>query len=136
MRRVLLAAIACSVAAGCMTSPPAAKSPRIRTAEGIAAKLVLLSGDSVSGELLALDTAAVTLLAAPGIVAVRHEGVSEAHFAGYGKLTRDARGYLVERERWERIRLESRYPYGIPEPARAAIMGARNQARVDTLRAP
>ena len=136
MRRVLLAAIACSVAAGCMSSPPVEKSPRIRTAEGIAAKLVLLSGNSVTGELLALDTAAVTLLAGPGIVVVRHEAVSEAHFAGYHRLTRDRQAYVVERERWERIRLESRYPYGIPEPALTAIMRARNQARIDTLRAP
>ena len=136
MRPVALFLLAAALAAGCMTSPPASRSPRIHSADGIMATLHLANGDTLAGEMLALDTAAFTLAAARGVVVVRHALVSRAAFPGYGSIHRDASGYLVDVDRWRRIQLESRYPHGIPAPALDAFLRVSGQARPDTLAVP
>lgn len=135
MRTAVTMLLAC-LAAGCMTSPPVAKSARPRTAAGIAASLDLASGRTIAGELLTLDSATVTLLTPEGITVVPHRAVAEARFGGFPRLRPEDGMYYLPKSAWERLRLESRYPYGIPEPALQAIMQAKQQARVDTVRVP
>lgn len=131
--RTLLVMLLAGAAAGCMTSPAVEKSARPRTAEGLAVSLDLMNGRTIAGELLMLDSASVTLLTPEGITVAPHVAVEEVRFAGFPRLRPDRGMYYLPPGIMDRIRLESRYPYGIPDPALQAIMRAKSQSRVDTV---
>lgn len=117
------------------TGHPATEDRRVVSPLGIAAQLTHASGAAVEGELLAVDSSAYVLLARARVTVVPMKPSVGALLQGGESNSRTlirvsgipAAGKLRE------VRSHARFPYGIPQPAMAALLASTGQTAPDTL---
>jgi hypothetical protein len=130
VRRASVAVLCVSFAvAACVhyTSGDPKRDPRATSPYGIVGTVMLPSGASVSGELLTVTDTSYVLLADRRIVVVPFASEVTATFntlprAVFGRPTRPE---------MDRLKLESRFPYGIPPVAMTALLAKYSQQGPD-----
>jgi len=126
---IMLAAAACVV----RTGHPASEDARVVSAQGIIGTLSLSSGGTATGELLSVDEAAFVILADTRVLVVPFSAISSGTFSRPGAQhnTRIPIRGSPTAERQRELRDHSRYPYGIPAPAMAALLNRAGQSKPD-----
>ena len=129
-------ALALAAAVGCYTSPHPATLPSARGPRGVPGELRLAGqGERVAMELLEVRDTAYVGLRGGRVVIIAFQNVNGARFDGYGYVTR-WRGEIPSPRQRERLRLLSRYPFGIPDAAMAELLRAAGQDAPESFALP
>ena len=131
MKRHVNAALILACAAACIhTSREPRDDPAVRSPLGVHGEIV--AGDArYSGELLTITAADFTLLTERGVVVIPFAIAGDGRFKAIDVSTYHAPWEVHAQQ----LKYASRYPYGIPDVALAAILRQRGQTAPDTVKA-
>lgn len=135
-RRLHLLALAAALLSACHTSPPPERYPPARDPRGVAGTVAMRNGQKHEGELLAIDDSAYVLLVRGRVGVAPFTAVNSARFAEQSNFPTSSEGAAPTRRARERARLVSRFPFGIPPVALAALLAEARQDAPDDLSTP
>jgi hypothetical protein len=119
------------IVCGCFTSrPPQRFGPAI-TATGVTGSVRLIGGTELSGELLAVNDTAYVMLIGSRVTIARYATLSAARFGVVGQVTASP-GEVPRADRRQQLGSYSRFPFGIPDSALAALLAKGGQTVVDS----
>lgn len=120
------------LAASCHTSPKPQAVPQATNPFGVRGTVSLAYGRSYEGELLAVTDTSWVMLVDGRVSMVRTTAVHEVSVPTVGTL-KYANGRAKSNVRLERAQRLTRYPYGIPPEAMAALLAKASQEAPDDL---
>jgi hypothetical protein len=132
MRVPLLTGLALAgvLLSGCYrTSPPLARDPLAQSPLGVYGE-VSTPGHTYAGELLAVSSIDLTMLAEARVVVIPFAQLAAGDFR---KIDVMIKGVPSARH-FDQLRYASRFPYGIPASALRAILAQYSRAAVDTVK--
>lgn len=121
--------------AACYTSPDPRRSLSSISATGVSGRVHVVGGPDLEGELLAVSDTAYVMLVSSRVTVARYSALSQAQFAFVGQVTQAA-GEVPTTKRRGNLRNYSRFPYGIPAPAMAALLAKSGQTAPDEVHPP
>ena len=130
MPRSRLLLVALTSIAGCFTGPSAGRFTPAVSAHGIETRLILGRRQEIRGELVELRDSAYVLINSDGLLLVPFSIVSGATFDALGGYDGGAPGAEWRRQ----LRLVSRFPYGMPDQAVAALLRSTGQSELRVVR--
>ena len=130
---VFKALIAVACVSACRTSPPPERFQPARDPSGVVGDISLLDGRKITGELLTVGDTAYVMTVEARVTVAPYSILASSRFARVGQVT--VRPGEVPSGRFrEQAALYSRFPFGIPEPAMAALLGKSGQQVPDTVK--
>jgi hypothetical protein len=122
-----------ALVAGCHTSPSPESYDLARRPNGIHGTLESRAGRSIAGELLEVRDSAFVMLVGDRVTIVPYRAIANASFdhqdwAAFQTLTPTPSAEARERIRWD-----SRFPYGMRPPALAALLRLSGQTEPDVV---
>lgn len=131
-RRFLALVLLPSVGAACYTSPSPQTYVQAMTPAGVRGVLHVQRGPEVTGELLEVRDSAYVMLVDNRVTVVPFRLLAAAQFdrqdwADFSSLTTPSAATR------QRLRMDSRFPFGMRDPALAALLRASGQARPDVI---
>lgn len=130
MSRSRIAIVALGCLAGCATGPSASGFTPAISGHGVESRLYIGRRQEVRGELVELRDTAYVVINDDGLLLVPFSIVDGATFSDIGGYNGGAPG-----GEWrERLRLVSRFPHGIPDPAFAALLSSTGQTQLRVIK--
>jgi hypothetical protein len=127
-------ALLASLVGGCYTSPHPDTLDFATGPRGVSGEIWFRDDSRARVELLEVGDSAYVVVRDGRVVVVPYGAVDDASFETVGLLQIGA-GRVPSAGLRERLRLLSRYPFGLPEPARVELLRAAGQVAPDTVRA-
>lgn len=131
MRVATLALLAAVATLGCIVRTGPQATTEIASRPGGSPIMIFAAGGTVDGELLEVSDTAFVVLTPTDVVIAPLAVADSARFLDRGRLIMQY-GPLTP-ERRETLRLISRYPPGMPEPAVRSLLRARNKSAARVL---
>ena len=121
-----------TVVSACFTSVAPRHFAPANRATGVMGTVAVTGGGQLSGELLAVNDTAYVMLIDSRVTVAPYGTLSAARFAVVGQVTRAAGEAPPTKDR-RRLASYARFPYGIPAPAMAALLGKSGQTTEDAV---
>jgi hypothetical protein len=116
------------VAAGCSYGQTAPKFIAAYGPHGVTARIVTVRGEDISGELLAVEDAALLIERQNALTRVAYASIREARFEPSGRAL--GHGRPPSPTELSALKLRSRYPQGVSEDLLRTLLAAHGQQAV------